>query len=254
MSERVQALATDYDGTLAWHSTVEYSTCNALQKLKDSGRKLILVTGRELHELFGIFSSARIFDRIVAENGALLYEPANERSVVLGPEPPEHFVNRLRQQGVRPLSVGHSIVATQESYRGVIQEAIGELELDWQIILNKGALMVLPRSIDKASGLRLALQELQLDAAEVVGVGDAENDHAFLEICGWGVAVANALDSLKVRADLVTRESRGAGVEELITAIVEGKLPPRRARLRKIPTSNIQHPEKLQVSISKPAV
>ena len=227
---RVQALATDYDGTLAWHSTVEYSTCAALQKLKDSGRKLILVTGRELHELFGIFSSARMFDRIVAENGGVLYEPATDRSVVLGPEPPEHFVNCLRQRGVHPLSVGHSIVATQETYCGVIQDAINELELEWQIILNKGALMVLPRSVDKASGLRAALNELGLNVAEVVGVGDAENDHAFLNICGWSVAVANALDSLKGRADIVTRESRGAGVEELIASIIDDKLPERRVR------------------------
>jgi len=180
---RVQALATDYDGTLAWHSTVEYSTCDALQKLKDSGRKLILVTGRELHELFGIFSSARIFDRIVAENGGVLYEPATERSLVLGPEPPERFVDCLRQRGVRPLSIGHSIVASQETYCGVIQEVIDELELEWHIILNKGALMVLPRSVDKASGLIAALKELRLDAAGVVGVGDAENDDAFLSIC-----------------------------------------------------------------------
>src|SRR2546421_3332705 len=147
---RVQALATDYDGTLAWHSMVEYSTCTALQKLKDSGRKLILVTGRELHELFSVFSSARIFDRIVAENGGLLFDPGANRSQVLGPEPPKHFVDRLRECGVHPLSIGHSIVATQETYSSVIQEAIDELELDWQIILNKGALMVLPRSVDKA--------------------------------------------------------------------------------------------------------
>ena len=228
---RVQALATDYDGTLAWHSTVEYSTCDALQKLKDSGRKLILVTGRELHELFGIFSSARMFDRIVAENGGLLYQPATDRSLVLGPEPPERFVNCLRERGVRPLSIGHSIVASQETYCGVIQEAIDELELEWHIILNKGALMVLPRSVDKASGLMAALNELRLDAAEVVGVGDAENDEAFLSICGWSVAVANALASLKSRADIVTRESRGAGVAELIGNILENKLPDRRRRL-----------------------
>src|SRR2546421_1933200 len=187
---RVQALATDYDGTLAWHSTVEYSTCAALQKLKDSGRKLILVTGRELHELFGIFSSARMFDRVVAENGALLYEPITQRSTVLAPEPPEHFVECLRQRGVRPLSIGRTIVATQETYCGVIQEAIDELALNWQIILNKGALMVLPRNVDKASGLRVALKELGLSPAEVVAVGDAENDHAFLNICGWSVAGA----------------------------------------------------------------
>src|ERR1051325_4553414 len=227
----VKALATDYDGTLAWHSMVEYSTCTALQKFKDSGRKLILVTGRELNELYGIFSAARIFDRIVAENGGLLVDPATNRTQVLGPEPPEQFVDRLRECGVHPLSVGHTIVATQETYSSVVQEAIDDLELDWQLIPNKGALMVLPRNVDKASGLKAALPELGLSPGEVVGVGDAENDHAFLNICGWAVAVANALESLKARADIVTQGSRGAGVEELISAILENKLPARTGRL-----------------------
>jgi HAD superfamily hydrolase (TIGR01484 family) len=226
-----KALATDYDGTLAWHSMVEYSTCTALQKFKDSGRKLILVTGRELHELYSIFSSAGMFDRIVAENGGLLVEPASNSTQVLGPEPPKAFVDCLREKGVHPLSVGHTIVATQETYASVVQEAINEMDLDWQIIPNKGALMVLPRNVDKASGLKVALHELGLSPVDVVGVGDAENDHAFLNICGWSVAVANALESLKARVDIVTQGSRGAGVEELITAILENKLPPRTPRL-----------------------
>jgi hydroxymethylpyrimidine pyrophosphatase-like HAD family hydrolase len=226
----VKALATDYDGTLAWHSMVEYSTCTALQKFKDSGRKLILVTGRELHELYSIFSSARIFDRIVAENGGLLVDPATNHTQVLGPEPPQQFVYRLREQGVHPLSVGHSIVATQETYSSVVQEAIDDLKLEWQIIPNKGALMVLPRNVDKASGLKVALRELALSPDEVAGVGDAENDHAFLNICGWSVAVSNALESLKARADIVTQASRGGGVEELINAVLENKLPPRVTR------------------------
>jgi hydroxymethylpyrimidine pyrophosphatase-like HAD family hydrolase len=225
-----KALATDYDGTLAWHSMVEYSTCTALQKFKDSGRKLILVTGRELHELYSIFSSARIFDRIVAENGGLLVHPATNHTQVLGPEPPQLFVDRLREQGVHPLSVGHTIVATQETYSSVVQDAIDDLKLEWQIIPNKGALMVLPRNVDKASGLKVALRELSLSPDEVVAVGDAENDHAFLSICGWSVAVSNALESLKARADIVTQGSRGAGVEELINAVLENKLPPRVAR------------------------
>jgi HAD superfamily hydrolase (TIGR01484 family) len=228
---RVRALATDYDGTLAWHSTVEYSTCAALQQLKDAGCKLILVTGRELHDLFSVFDAARMFDLIVAENGGLLYEPATERTEVLGPEPPDEFVDRLRERGVHPLSVGRTIVATQETYCGVVREIIKELALDWQVILNKGALMVLPGKVDKASGLQVALGELGLRASEIVGVGDAENDHAFLELCGWSVAVANGLDSLKARVDLTTRGSRGAGVEELISKILADELPERRAKL-----------------------
>ena len=68
------ALATDYDGTLAEDGLVSRSTLDALRDLKQSGRKLILVTGRELHELSSIFKGPlEIFDRIVAENGGLIY-------------------------------------------------------------------------------------------------------------------------------------------------------------------------------------
>jgi hydroxymethylpyrimidine pyrophosphatase-like HAD family hydrolase len=50
--------------------------------------------------------------------------------------------------------------------------------------------MVLPSGINKASGLQAALEMLGLSARTVIGVGDAENDHSFLEICGLPVAVA----------------------------------------------------------------
>ncbi len=41
------ALATDYDGTLAEDGVVAKTTLDALRLFKQSGRKLILVTGRE---------------------------------------------------------------------------------------------------------------------------------------------------------------------------------------------------------------
>ncbi len=59
--------------------------------------------------------------------------------------------------------------------------------------------MVLPAGVNKASGLAAALARLQLSPLNVVGIGDAENDHAFLRACGCAVAVANAL--LMVKAD-----------------------------------------------------
>ena len=57
-----------------------------------------------------------------------------------------------------------------------------------------------------------------------MGIGDAENDWPLLEHCGLGVAVENALDSLKVQADRVMTRPRGAGVQELIELIVSGAL------------------------------
>lgn len=77
----------------------------------------------------------------------------------------------------------------------------------------------------KASGLDAALAELGLKAEEVAGVGDAENDHAFLERCGVAAAVANALPSIKERAHFVTQQTHGAGVTELIDWILAADLP-----------------------------
>ena len=62
---------------------------------------------------------------------------------------------------------------------------------------------------------------LGLSAHNVVAIGDAENDHAFLKSSGYAVAVANALPAVKDEADLVTKGARGAGVAELITLIAQ---------------------------------
>jgi hydroxymethylpyrimidine pyrophosphatase-like HAD family hydrolase len=48
-----------------------------------------------------------------------------------------------------------------------------------QVIFNKGAVMILPTGINKATGLAAALSDLKLSPHNVVGIGDAENDHAF---------------------------------------------------------------------------
>jgi HAD superfamily hydrolase (TIGR01484 family) len=150
----------------------------------------------------------------------LLYHPNTKETRALAPLPSEVFVDHLRQAGVHPLSVGRVIVATQENYYGVVSQIIRDLALDLRIIMNKGALMVLPSQINKATGLLEALYELNIPASEVVGVGDAENDYAFLELCGFSAAVANAVPGLKSVVRFVTRADHGAGVEELISTLL----------------------------------
>jgi HAD superfamily hydrolase (TIGR01484 family) len=218
------ALATDYDGTLAHDGVVDADTVAALRRLKNSGRRLILVTGRELPDLQRAFPEVGSFDLIVAENGGLLHEPGTGREMLLAPPPPEAFVEQLRERGVRPLSVGRSIVASWEPMQDIVLETIRRLGLELQIVFNKGAVMVLPSGVNKASGLAAALVECGLSPHNVVAVGDAENDHAFLAMCGCSVAVANALESVRAEADLVTSGARGEGVRELIDHLLESDL------------------------------
>jgi hydroxymethylpyrimidine pyrophosphatase-like HAD family hydrolase/energy-coupling factor transporter ATP-binding protein EcfA2 len=221
---RYFALACDYDGTIALHGRVDDPTLHALQRLRASGRKLVLVTGRELDDLMRVFPHGEIFDRIVAENGALVFDPLSRESQALGDPPPAEFVRELQRRQVAPLSVGRVIVATWEPHGPTVFDVIHDLGLELQVIFNKGAVMVLPSGVNKATGLRRALDALRISPHNAVGVGDAENDHAFLAACECSVAVANALDSIKNRVDLVTGADHGAGVVELIDRIVASDL------------------------------
>lgn len=217
---RYLALAADYDGTLATDGVVDRDTVEALRRLSASRRKLILVTGRQLGDLLRAFPEASFFDAVVAENGAVLHRPRTQETRVLAPPPAPHFVEALKTRGVQPIWVGQVVVATVQPNETAVIDVIRELGLDLQVILNKGSVMVLPTSVDKATGLRAALDELALSPQSVVGLGDAENDQAFLAMCGCGVAVANALDTLKVRANHVTRGEAGAGVREVIDELI----------------------------------
>jgi hypothetical protein len=116
--------------------------------------------------------------------------------------------------------VGRVIVATWEPHQSAVRETIKKLGLDLQLSFNKGAIMVLPSGIDKASGLGAALDELRVPAGEAVGIGDAENDRSFLDLCGYSVAVANALPELKERVDYQTKAEHGAGVVEVIERLL----------------------------------
>jgi hypothetical protein len=231
-SMRYTAIALDYDGTIAHDSEVPAHVLDGLRRLKASGRKLLLVTGRELEELLGIFPGIGIFDRVVAENGALMYCPASGTRKELGEPPPGEFVECLRKSGI-PLAVGHTIVATIRPHETVVLQFIANLGLEQQVIFNKGAVMVLPPGCNKASGLKHALNELGLSARNTVAAGDGENDHALLDMAEYSVATANAIESLKEAADYVTRAVRGDGVMEVVEGLIAHDLaamPPKRRR------------------------
>src|SRR5436190_23339953 len=127
---RYLALATDYDGTLAHDGKVDDATLAGLDRLRSSGRMLIMVTGRELDQVLEIFPQLHLFERVVAENGALLYFPAAKEEKVLCERPPEAFVERLKQRGVEPISVGRAIFATWEQHKVAVLETIHELNLE----------------------------------------------------------------------------------------------------------------------------
>jgi hydroxymethylpyrimidine pyrophosphatase-like HAD family hydrolase/energy-coupling factor transporter ATP-binding protein EcfA2 len=212
----VHAFATDYDGTIAEANRLAPSTARALERVRETGRKLLLVTGRMLPDLRAVCPDVdRMFDAVVAENGALVYFPGRRELRTLGNAPEPALVDALHRRGVR-VDLGDAILATDAAFAEAALAAIQETGVDRTPVFNKGALMLLPGGVTKATGLGVALGALELSPHNMVGIGDAENDHAFLAISECAVAVADAVPALRERADYVTRAPSAAGVVEFI--------------------------------------
>jgi hydroxymethylpyrimidine pyrophosphatase-like HAD family hydrolase len=68
----------------------------------------------------------------------------------------------------------------------------------------------------KMQGLQTLLQHLRLSFAQVIAVGDAENDVEILRAAGLGVAMANASGRVKAVADLVIKSNSEDGLAHFL--------------------------------------
>ena len=75
-----------------------------------------------------------------------------------------------------------------------------------------------PADDDKGAGLRWLCTHLGVDAADVIAVGDEQNDLTMLEWAGHGVAVANADPGVRAAAD----ETIGSNLDEGVARFLEG--------------------------------
>jgi hydroxymethylpyrimidine pyrophosphatase-like HAD family hydrolase/energy-coupling factor transporter ATP-binding protein EcfA2 len=212
----IHVFATDYDGTIAEGDRVSEVTARALERVRATGRKLLLVTGRMLPDLQAVCPDVdRMFDAVVAENGGLVYFPERRELRLLGDPPEPALVEALERHGV-PFSLGSAILATDAPFAEAALAAIQETGVERSLVFNKGALMLLPGGVTKGTGLTAALAALELSPRNMAGIGDAENDHAFLSMCECSVAVADAVPALRERADYVTRGMAARGTVEFI--------------------------------------
>lgn len=229
MAGRFRALALDFDGTITNGGGADEDALAAVAESRRRGRKAILVTGRILEELRGVFPAAdHWFDAIVAENGCVLAVDGATR--VLSAPVELEIDSALVARGV-PFRRGQVLLAMHSRHEAEVQEELRHLGLECQLVRNRGELMVLPPGVSKGSGVYQALGDLGISHHSTVAFGDAENDHSLLRSCELGVAVGNAVDSLKRHADLVLDQPAGAGVAGFLRGPVisgETAVEPRR--------------------------
>ncbi|MBV8529180.1 MAG: HAD family phosphatase [Candidatus Dormibacteraeota bacterium] len=221
---RFRLLACDYDRTIATDGVVTEPVRTALRAVRDSGRHVVLVTGRNMEELLDVFPELRLFDRLVLENGALMLDPERNTERLLCAAVSQALLAELRRRGVGPLIVGRSVISTPVENHEAVGAAAADLGLDLALIPNVDSLMVMAGGCGKASGLAAAAAELSVELAEVVAVGDGENDVAMIDCAGIGVAVQRAVPELKEEADIVLQRPGQDGIVDLCRSLAQRDL------------------------------
>jgi hydroxymethylpyrimidine pyrophosphatase-like HAD family hydrolase len=221
---RHRVLACDYDGTLATDGICADATVEALERVAAAGIRLLMVTGRTREELDDVFDPGALFEAIVVENGALVIDVRTGEEQLLAPRVPPALVEEYRRTGVQPLVVGRVLCSSAWSQEPKLSAGVARLGVDRQVVRNRDSAMVIPPGISKRTGLEAALRLIGELPSLTVAVGDGENDVALFAVAGVSVAVANAVDVLKSRADVVLTQPNGKGIAMLSAALVAGDL------------------------------
>ena len=220
---RWSVLASDFDGTLATGGWVPVETLAAVARFRAEGGVFVLVTGRRLPELFDVFPETdQVTDRVVAENGGVLYDPAHPPAVLLTVSPPDELKRVLVEAGVVDVEIGDVLVSASRDDEIAVRRAAHRIAHLWpcQVVPNRDRIMLMPAGVDKGTGLAAAVSTLGMSLKDVLAIGDGENDVALLRAAGLGVAVADAVPALQAHADLLTRAEASAGVGVAIDCLL----------------------------------
>lgn len=210
-----RVVAVDLDGTLTSAGQLSAQALGAIDRIRRDGLQVVLVTGRIGAELASDFPKITDHvDALVLENGAVSVTAG--RTNPLSAPVDRALEAALEQRGV-PYRRGKVILAVDGQHAATVLEVIGVLGLDCQIVRNREALMVLPAGVTKGTGLAAMLTQMNLSPHNTIAIGDAENDLSLFGSAEIGVAVANAVSSVRDHADLVLEQPDGAGVAEFLT-------------------------------------
>ncbi|MBQ6654085.1 MAG: Cof-type HAD-IIB family hydrolase [Erysipelotrichaceae bacterium] len=251
----------DIDGTLLSHKTgqVPASTTRALRQLREKGIKTVISTGRSLEEMLKLPILEVPFDAYLTLNGQLCLdenyqmfagtpiEEGDMEILISMFEAKRIPLVLIREDGRAINFVNDTVIHTQNSTHGTIPEVdsyngekiyqvlgfIPEKEknllkqtLDECDITswNDTGIDIIAKGGGKDVGMQRYMDKEGFRKAETMAFGDGENDIPMLQFAGIGVAMGNAKDMVKEKADYVTTDIDDNGIENALRhfGLIEG--------------------------------
>jgi phosphoglycolate phosphatase (TIGR01487 family) len=208
---RPDLLAVDFDGTVRGAGTnVSRRLIHRLISIRKAGTRVVLVTGRCIPELEQLIDIS-LFDAIVAENGTIVL--IGGKKTLLAPRswgPVRAKLMKHFERGCEEVVISTDRDQEARAFRVVKDMA--------KIELNKNRIMIMPKGLDKGSGLAVAIGRLGAEGS-IASIGDGENDLSMFRASDYKVALENSVDALKRQADYTATLPNGEGVVEAIDCL-----------------------------------
>jgi len=126
------------------------------------------------------------------------------------------MVPSMAEEAKKPAGIAKlNIYFRSEEDRQKAYEELRHLPLT-MIFSEETSLEVNAEGVTKALGLSVLCDHLGIPVEKTIGIGDAENDRAFLEAAGLSVAMGNAGESIAAVCDAVTADNDHNGVGEAL--------------------------------------
>ncbi|MCF0105580.1 MAG: Cof-type HAD-IIB family hydrolase [Holdemanella sp.] len=254
----VKVIFFDVDGTLISHTNgnVLDSTRRTLELLKEKGIKRVLATGRHKVELQDLPISNIEFDGYILLNGQIcedengvfydnplknvdkivsIFNAKNIPIQVL--EKDRFYINYVNEKVRMAQDAIHTPIPDIDSYKGdsiyqfIVfadtkeEDFIKEQFSDYNMTRwNEYAMDVVSKGASKVIGIQEYLKKEGIDLSETAAFGDGENDIEMLQYVHLGIAMGNANNSVKKKADYVTDSIDEDGLEKAVLKILNGEL------------------------------
>lgn len=244
-----KAIFMDIDGTLLSRSGVSQRVINTIQCARADGHLFFICTGRSKGNMPKELRSADYLDGYVMGCGMhcvlgdqIIYHERIPVELVLKLakfsleqqrecwyEGENQVLATCSQRENMPCynaieefaEVLKSEPVTKVTILGSYRAEYDELFSEWFDIYGMGTYSdVILRGVTKATGMQHVLDYVGISKENCIGIGDSVNDLPMIEFAGLGVAMGNAPDGVKARADVVTESIENDGVAVMIEKYV----------------------------------
>lgn len=211
--EGIEAIVTDFDRTIT--DRPGRVNLELLDKLSHITSNLILATGRSIGYVKKLAHRFKGWRCIIAEEGAVIYFPETKKTITFSSVYMRQARKRLREVDFS-VKRGRVIVVVKTPRARSVRRLMGErLMQHLDELENADEREFVPKDVNKAKSLLLALQLLNINPEKILIVGDGENDADLFRLPGFKVAVANAHSCVKRLADFVTEKPSTQGVKQV---------------------------------------